>query len=62
MNRCKNAHYKSAVQFFNNSAQDIPVTALFTSPITVGLGGRVTETGLSIDLDGNSVEINGRSS
>lgn len=55
MNRYKNSHYKSAVQFYNSTDQEILATNIATNPVIFGLGSRVTDTGISIDF--NSFDI-----
>ena len=57
-NRYKNKNYKSAIQFINTSEQTLTATTLVGNPIIVGLGGKITDTGLAFDLDNNSISIN----
>ena len=57
MNRCKNSHYKSAVQFNNTAVQDVTVDVTATAPLTVALGTKITDTGVSLDLDGNAIDV-----
>lgn len=55
MNRYKNEHYKSAVQFYNSTSQPIVATDTITTPVILSLGSRVTDTGCAIDF--NSLDI-----
>lgn len=56
-NKYKNKNYKSAIQFFNSSPQEILATSLITNPITLSLGTKVTDTGIAIDFNTNSFDI-----
>lgn len=53
----KNCHYKSAVQFYNTATQPILATNISTNPVTVELGSKVTDTGVSLDFETNSIEV-----
>lgn len=56
-NRYKNAHYKSAVQFYNSTDQEILATNTLTNPVIFSLGGRVTDSGVAIDFSNSDVGI-----
>lgn len=56
-NRYKNRNYKSAIQTYNGSSQPILATNTVTNPITVALGGKVTDTGCAIQKDTNGFDI-----
>lgn len=56
-NRYKNRNYKSALQFYNATQQLLTATSLVANPITVDLGGKVTDTGLAFDFSDNSISV-----
>ena len=56
-NRYKTTHYKSSVQFYGNTPQEILATTLITNPLTLALGNRVTDTGCAIDFCANDISI-----
>lgn len=56
-NRYKTTHYKSSVQFYGTTPQDILATTLITNPLTLALGNRVTDTGCAIDFRTNDISI-----
>lgn len=60
-NRYKNRNYKSAIQTYNGSNQPIVATDIISNPITVALGGAITDTGCAIkrDFDGFNIEYGG---
>lgn len=57
MNGCncsmKNRHYKSATQFYNASTQEVSSTVSALALV----GTEVTDTGVSLDLKSNGIEI-----
>lgn len=55
--RYKNKNYKSSIQFYGTSPQLLTATSLIANPITVNLGGKVTDTGLAFDFSSNSIEV-----
>lgn len=55
--RYKNRNYKSSIQFYSNTPVDLEATSLIANPITVPLGGKVTDTGLAFELANNSIEV-----
>lgn len=56
-NRYKCKNYKSAVQFYNSTAQEITATDIVTSPVILALGTRVTDTGIATDFNAFDVDI-----
>lgn len=60
-NRYKNRNYKSAIQTYNGTNQPIVATDIISNPITVALGGAITDTGCAIrrDVDGFDIECSG---
>ena len=56
-NRYKTTHYKSSVQFYGTTPQEILATTLITNPLTLALGNRVTDTGCAIDFGANDISI-----
>lgn len=60
-NRYKNRNYKSAIQTYNGANQPILATDIVSNPITVNLGGTITDTGCAIkrDFDGFDIEYSG---
>lgn len=56
-NRYKTKCYKSAVQFYNSSLQEITETDTVTSPVILALGSRVTDTGIAIDFNAFDADI-----
>jgi hypothetical protein len=57
-NNYKNRNYKSALQFFNSTDQDILATNTVTNPVSVELGDEVTDTGIAFDLLTRSIRVN----
>lgn len=53
----KCAHYKSALQFYNTTSQDILATNTATNPVIFALGSRVTDTGVSLDFSSFDVNV-----
>ena len=56
-NRYKNRNYKSALQYFNTTAQAIAVTDVITNPLLVDLGLATTNTGVAFDFNGNEFDV-----
>jgi len=56
-NRYKTKCYKSAVQFFNTTDQEILATNIVTNPVTLALGSRVTDTGIALDFNAFDVDV-----
>lgn len=57
MQNLKNCHYKSALQWFNSTVQNLLATVLVTNPIILGLGGIITDTGVAIERGFNSIGV-----
>lgn len=57
MNRYKTRNYKSAVQFYNSTSQEILATDIASSPVILALGSRVTDTGIAIDLNSLDIDV-----
>lgn len=57
MNRYKTKNYKSAVQFFNSSPQEVLATNIITSPVILALGTSVADTGVAIDFNSFDVGV-----
>lgn len=57
-NNYKNRNYKSALQFYNTTDQDILATNTVTNPVYVELGDAITDTGIAFDLLTRSVRVN----
>lgn len=55
--RYKNKNYKSSLQFLNTTQQLLTATTLAANPITVGLGNKITDTGLAFDMSNNSIDV-----
>lgn len=55
MNR--NRNLRSAIQFYNASAQPIAATNLISNPLQFALGNKVTDTGSAIELDAFGIDI-----
>lgn len=60
MNCLKNSHYKSTTQFYNTSVQNVLATNVVGNPLTLNLGGEVTDTGCAIDFQQTLVDINAK--
>lgn len=56
-NRYKTKCYKSAVQFLNTTDQPILATNTITNPVTLALGGRITDTGIAIDFNAYDLDV-----
>lgn len=56
-NRYKTKCYKSAVQFYNSTPQELTATDTITSPVILALGSQVTDTGVAIDPKAFDISI-----
>ncbi len=56
-NRYKTRNYKSAVQFYNSSPQDVTATDVVASPVILALGTRSTDTGVAIDFNAYDLDV-----
>lgn len=54
----KNRNYKSAIQFYNDTDQDITAANIVTNPVTVQLGDVVTDTGIAFDIGTRTIRVN----
>lgn len=57
MNRHKNAHYKSSVQFYNSTDQEILATNIVSNPAILSLGSRITDTGIALDFNALDIDV-----
>lgn len=60
MNRYKDTHYKSTTQFYNTAVQNVLATNLVGNPLTLNLGGEVTDTGCAINFQQTLIDIESR--
>lgn len=56
-NKYKQKNYKSALQTYNNANQDVEATSLITTPVSLALGNKVTDTGCAFQLGNNGVYV-----
>ena len=56
-NKYKNRNYKSALQYFNTTAQAVAATDLAVNPVIIDLGATVTDTGAAFDFKGRSFDV-----
>lgn len=56
-NRYKNRNYKSAVQFYNTTDQEVLATNTIANPVTLALGSRATDTGVAIDFNAFDLDV-----
>lgn len=53
----KNRNYKSAIQTYNGAPQAIAAANTVANPVTVALGGTITDTGCAIEKDVNGFDV-----